>query len=177
MDSRKLALIKRLSVVLVIAMLFYMPTREFLKITFMLGIPFIFLLGYMIRQKKYSPMWIVSLIVIISMIGAYGYLLTQLPERIETRSIITEGGVLVAEERYDEAIEKYRQLEPIGQKSKMNEKIKEAEKEKEASVLLNQATELIKIGDKVQAKKILDSIPAGTRASREAGKLKKSIVD
>jgi len=72
MDSRKVPFIRLFLVAAVLAMLFYMPTREFLKITFMLGIPFIFLLGYMMRQKKYSITWITASIVLIVILAGYG---------------------------------------------------------------------------------------------------------
>jgi len=100
-----------------------------------------------------------------------------LPERIEIRRIISEGGALVAEGRYDEAIKEYKQLENLGRIEKMNDKIVKVEKEKKASDLLDQAKKLIEEGDVKQAREVLDSIPANTRASREAARLKKSIKD
>ena len=175
MDSPKTDLLKRLVVISAIAMLFYMPTREFLKTTLIVGVPFIFILGYMVRQKKYSLKWVISLVLIVSLLGGYGYLLLDLPERIATRKIISEGGVLVAGGKYDAAIEKYQELDKLGKKDKMNKMIEEVEREKEASDLYNQATELIESGDTTGAKKVLDSIPKNAQISKKAAKLKDSL--
>ncbi len=155
-----------------IAMLFYLPTREFLKVTFMAGIPFIFAWGFMSRQRRYSLPWVLAGIVILASLGGYGYLLVNLPERIQTRAIISEGGALVAEGKYDQAINEYKKLEEIGQTQKMQEKIQIAEKEKKANQQLVLARQLIKAGRLDDAKKTIESIPPDTRAAREAKKLK-----
>ncbi|WP_054692169.1 hypothetical protein [Syntrophomonas palmitatica] len=95
MNILRSGLIRVLLLAVCIGMLAWMPTREFLKITFMIGIPFVFALGFMVRRKPYSLAWIVSLFVMLAAAGLYVYLLTDLPERIETRRIITQGGTLV----------------------------------------------------------------------------------
>jgi hypothetical protein len=97
-------------IIIIVTALLYMPTREFLKITFMLGIPFIFLLGINLRQQRRGVIWFLSTGLLLVVVGAYGYLLIDLPERIEVRRIISTGGALVAEGSYDEAIMEYRKL-------------------------------------------------------------------
>lgn len=53
-----------LLVVLLIAMLFFVETREILKISFFLGIPFIFIMGFMRKQKQYSILWVISAVLL-----------------------------------------------------------------------------------------------------------------
>lgn len=156
----------------VVLMVFSLPLREFLKITFILGIPFIFLLGFWVKRPRYSASWFISLIGLVLIAGIYGYMLVNLPEKIETRKIIIEGANLEAEGRYDEAIARYKELGRLGKTSKMEEKIEHAEKEKEAYLTLKQAKELIKEGREEEALKLLDRIPEGTRAYHEAKSLK-----
>ena len=158
-------------VALVIGLLAWMPTREFLKLTFMVGIPFIFILGFMLKRERYSAAWIISLVLLIGITAGYGYLLTDLPERIEARRIISQGAALVAEGKYDQAINEYRHLEDLGRSEKMKEKIEAAQTEKAASEALSKGKALIKAGKPEQARRVLESIPPGTRAGREAKEL------
>lgn len=158
-------------VILAIILLAWMPSREFLKITFMLGIPFIFILGFMLRRKRYSVPWLVSLVLLIGVLAGYGYLLSDLPQRIETKRIVSNGAALVAEGKYDQAIKEYRNLEDLGRSEKAKEKIAFARKEKNANIQLTQAKAYLENGKPAEAKKILEKIPADTRAGREAKKL------
>lgn len=169
--------IRLLIVFIMVLIVVYMPAREFFKITFMVGIPFIFILGFMVKKSKYSVPWILSLLGLILILGGYGYLLTGLPDRIEVRSIISGGAALVAEGKYDAAIKEYKQLENLGRKDKMEKAIVKAENEKKGSELLNQAGNLIKAGKVEQARKVISTIPADTRAAREAKKLYESRGD
>ena len=159
----------------VIAMLYFMPTREFLKTTFMLGMPFIVALAIMRKRPRYSFLWIVALLALLGIAGGYVYLLTQLPERIETRRIISEGGSLVAEGKFDKAIDEYKKLEKLGKPEKMKEKIAIAEQEKRAAAMLQEAQDLIAAGEKEKAKKLLESIPDNTRAAVQAKRLQKKL--
>lgn len=173
----KTPLLRVLVVAVVIAMLVYMPTREFLKTTFMLGIPFIFLLGFMVKQPRNSIRWVILAVLVLSVVGGYVYMLTQLPERIEVRRIITEGSGLVAEGKYDAAIAEYRKLEKLDNKIKMAEKIEEVEKEKRAHRDVQLAQQLIKAGDNQEARKMLKAIPGDTRAAGEAKQILKTLPD
>jgi len=159
----------------VIAMLFFMPAREFLKLTFMLGIPFIFLLGYMVKKPRYSIIWNICALGLLALIGVYGYYLVHLPERIQVREIISSGAALVAEGKYDEAISKFEKLDELGKPIQMKEKIEEAQTEKAAHQQLEKARQLIDEGKKDEARKVIDTIPANTRAAQEAKDLKKSL--
>ncbi|MEN6349866.1 MAG: hypothetical protein ABFD08_10780 [Syntrophomonas sp.] len=175
MDRKKAPLLRLLVAVVFFAMILYMPTREFLKVTFMLGIPFVFLLAYWKKKERYSVPWIVSLLLLLVVCGGYVYMLTQLPERIEIHRIVVNGGVLVAEGKYDQAINEYKKLEKLGKKEEMQEKISNAEKEKNASSQLYQARKLIVEGQTEQARKVLDSIPKGTRAYQDAKEVRKVL--
>ncbi|HQA07361.1 MAG TPA: tetratricopeptide repeat protein [Syntrophomonadaceae bacterium] len=151
--------------------LLYMPTREFLKLTFMMGIPFILLLGFNRRQQRWGVKWCLSALLLLAVTGAYGYFLTELPERIEVRRIISEGGALVAEGHYDQAINEYRKLADLGREKKMQEKIAQAEDEKHAALSLQRGKQLLSQGNKEEALQVLESIPGDTRAGKEAIKL------
>lgn len=158
-----------------VAALLYLPTREFLKLTFMLGIPFVFVRVFMMRQKERSALWWISLIILIFVAGSYAYMLTDLPERIEIRRIVSEGGALVAEGKYTEAIDEYSKLKDLGREDQMKEKIALAEYEQKAALDLQTARQLLDQGYTKEARQILEDIPGNTRAGREARKLMDTI--
>lgn len=156
-----------------VAMLFFLPTREFLKVTFMLGVPFVFVLGFMVKQPRNSVPYVAALVLLVVIGTGYAYLLYTLPQRIEVRRIVMEGSELQGEGRYQEAIQRYRDLESLGRTEDMKEHIAQAEKEAYAAQLLSQAEQLQQSGQSQQAVDLLNTIPAGTRAANQAGKLKK----
>ena len=158
-----------------VVMLYFAPTREFLKITFFLGIPFLLFYVLMGRQPRYSLRWIICGILVLGVIGLYGYMLVHLPQRVETREIIREGGTLVAEGKYDQAIEEYQRLQELGQAQKMEEKISLARQEQEAARQLELARQKLAQGDKKAAREIIASIEPGTRAAVEARDLRKPL--
>lgn len=159
----------------IIIMLFFLPTREFLKMTFILGIPFIFVLGYMIKRPRYSWSWNICAVILLAVIGIYVYGLIHLPERIEVRYIVSNGAGLVAEGKFDEAIALYERLDDLGQPDRMQKEINKAQHEKEAHLQLEQAQDLIANGKTEEARQVLDSIAADTRAGVEAQKIKKKL--
>jgi len=175
MTNLKSPFIKILLVLVSLVMLYFLPTREFLKITFFMGIPFIFIYGFMGKQRSYSFLWITSTVLLVGVLAAYGYLLVHLPERIATREIISEGGALVAEGKYDLAIQKYQKLEEYDQQEKMQEKISAAEREKQAQQQLDLAKQYLAAGDKNKAREIIKSIPPSTRAAVKARKLRSEL--
>lgn len=155
--------------------LFYLPVREFLKITFIMGIPFVFVLGYMFRQRPKSLTWILSLILLAGILVGYSNLLSQLPERIKVRAIISEGGALVAEGHYQEAIKEYEKLARLDKEETMKSKIETAKKEQQAAYNLARAQTLIEQHKIEEARQILASIPPQTRAGHEAARLIKTL--
>lgn len=175
MNVNKTPYIRVFSFLLVVAMLFFAPTREFLKITFFLGIPFLLFYVLMGRQIRYSPLWFICGILVLAVIGLYGYTLAHLPERVEVREIIREGGTLVAEGKYDQAIEEYKRLEKLGQAEKMEEKISLARQEQKAAQQLELARQKLAQGDKETAREIIANLESGTRAAVEARKLRKQL--
>ncbi len=102
-------------------------------------------------------------------------MLTDLPERIETNRIISEGATLVAEAKYEQAISRYQELEKLGRSEKMHKKIAEARREEAAFNLLTEAKELLQEGNQEAAIKKLNSIPDNTRAAREAQHILKDL--
>lgn len=167
--------IRILLFIIALTMLFFAPTREFLKITFFMGIPFILFYGFMGRQRRYSLLWVISGIMVLGVLLGYGYMLVHLPERIEAREIVSQGGTLVAEGKYDLAIEKYRQLEKLGQKEKMEEKINQANLEKSAQQQLELAEKEYAASDNKAALEIINQIPSGTRAAIKARELRSKL--
>lgn len=160
---------------LIIASLLYLPTREFLKVTFILGMPFVFLAGFMHKQAKRSPQWVIAAILLAAVGATYIYALVQLPERIQVRRIVAAGSTLVQEGKYDKAIAEYSKLELIGKSDKMKAKIEEVEREKKGQRDLELARQLIKQGDLEEARKLLETIPPKTRAAQEAVKMLKDL--
>ena len=156
-----------------VGMLFFLPTREFLKTTFMLGVPFIFVLGYMVKQRRGSLPHLLALLLLVAIGCGYIAMLYTLPERIEVRRIVMEGSELQGQGRYEEAIERYRDLEALGRTEDMNKRIAQAEKEAQAAQLLSQAEQLYQAGQTEQALEILNRIDHGTRAGGKAARLKK----
>lgn len=175
MENTKAPFIRFGIVVIVIGLLLYLPTREFLKMTFMLGIPFVLFLALMKRNKKYSVLWFLSIVLLIMVTGLYLYSLTTLPERIETRRIVMKGEGLVADGKYDEAIASYRQLAKVGETDKMNEKIARVEAERKAEEMVEEAKQLIAAEKDEAARKVLQQVPADTRAARQAVKLLREL--
>ncbi len=177
METAKRVLSRTLLLAAIIAMLYYMPTREFLKTTFFLGMPFIIALAIMRKKTRYSFVWILALLALLGIGGGYIYLLSHLPEQIETRRIISEGGSLVAEGKFDQAIDEYKKLEGLGRAVKMEEKIAVAEREKSAAAVLQEARDLLAAGEREKAKSLLESIPGNTRAGVQAKRMQKSLQD
>lgn len=145
---------------------------EFLKVTFFMGVVFIPALGFMRRKKPYSLPWILAAVVCLGVLILYGNLLINLPDRVQTRSIVAEGGALVAEGKYDAAIEEYRKLEKLGKSQDMEAYLATANREKQAAQDLEQARQLLSAGKKQEAVEVLKGIPADTRAGRGVPDLK-----
>lgn len=174
--SDKLKPYMRLLLIIIVGlMLYFVPTREFLKTTFMLGMPFVFILGFMVRKPRYSLVWSTCALGLLVVLGAYTYNLIHLPERVQVREIISSGAALVAEGQYDAAIEKFAGLEKLGKPEQMKEKISEAQTEKEAHQKLETARQLIEVGKKDEAKRIIEALPPNTRAAQESRNLLKSL--
>lgn len=169
--------IRLMLLIVLVASLFYLPTREFLKVTGMLGIPAVFLAGFMHKQKKHSVKWGMAALCLVALGGVYVYSLVNLPERIEVRRIIAAGSVLIQQGQYDRAIAEYSKLDKLGKAEKMQTKIEDVEREKKAQRDLELAKQMVKSGDYEEARKLIEAIPRKTRAGGEAARLLKSIPD
>ncbi len=174
---RKAPWVRLLFLLAFIVMLFFLPTREFLKITCMLGIPFIFLLRFTGQKIRYSAPWVVCVFFLLVLIGVYFNSLYHLPEKIQIRTIITQGAALAANGQFNSAIAEYEKLESLGQTEKAREKISQVRLEQKASIQLEEAKENLKNGDKESAEKLIRSLPEGTRASIEGHRLLKEFDD
>lgn len=148
---------------------------EFLKATFFVGIVFIPVLGFWLRKPRFSAKWIASSLVLAGLLVLYGRMLINLPIKAQTRDIVSEGGALVAEGRYDEAIEEYRRLEALGKTEDMQAYLQNAYREKEAAANLEQARQLAEAGRNKEALELLARIPGNVRVAGEADALRKSL--
>jgi Ca2+/Na+ antiporter len=162
-------------VVAIILMIVSLPAREFIKLTVMFGLLFMIFLQLVMNKPKFSVIRILSIIALLGIAGGYVYMLTDLPQRIETKRILIEGDTLVAEGKYQEAINCYQRMEKLGRLDKMNNKIAEAQKEEAAADALLQARELLREGNRAEAIKKLEAIPHNTWVAREAQHLLKDI--
>jgi hypothetical protein len=88
----------------------------------MLGIPFVFILGFMIKKPRYSLVWNICALALLAVVGLYGYRLIHLPERVQEREIVSSGAALVAEGKYDEAIAQFEKLGELGKPVEMQQK-------------------------------------------------------
>lgn len=161
-----------LFVLMAVIMLFFLPTRE-LKVTFIIGIPFVFVMRIMGRQYRYALGWWICGFILIAIIAGYGFSLYHLPERIQVRQLVTEGETLLANGEYQKAIECFEKLEGLGQKEQASERIAQARLEEEANQQLEEARLLIAKGDEKGAYELMRTIPDGTRAAMKAHKLLK----
>ncbi len=164
-------------IILLAASLLYMPTREFLKITCLLGILAVFLAAFMRKQDKRSRKWMIAALGLVVLSGTYLYFLTQLPERIEVRRIMATGSALTRQGQYDRAMAEYSKLEKLGAKNKMQAKLDEVEIEKKAQRDLELAKQMVKNGDYSEARKLINTIPRQTKAAEEAARILVSISD
>jgi hypothetical protein len=139
------------------------------------GCPLFFILWIHGPTKTVFTPLDTSGVLVLGVIASYGFLLVHLPERIETRVIISEGGALVAEGHYDQAIERYKGLEKLGQKQKMQAKIDIAQQEKRAAQQLELAQQKFAAGDQKTAREIIKNIPPGTRAAVKARALRSKL--
>ncbi len=156
-----------------VGMLAYLPTREFLKITVLLGAPFVLVLGFMLKKRPYSLPYIISILLLVVIVAGYGFMLYGLPGRIQSKQIITQGTKLISQKRYEEAKERFRDLESLGRSKDMRQLIEMAEREALADQMLSQARELYQGGKQEQALDLLEAVPEGTQAAGQANKLKK----
>ncbi len=171
MDNNRNPYIRVPLAIALIAMLFFLPTREFLKATFVLGMPFIFVMGFMVKRPRYSWAWNLGAVLLLAILAIYINTLIHLPERIQIHQIVANGAGLVAEGRFDEAIAEYEKLDDLGQPERMAKEIQEAQKEKQAYQQLEEAKQLINSGKNEEARQVLEAIPIETRAAQEARKL------
>lgn len=169
--ARIMPWLRLLVVFALFAMLFFVPTREFLKLTFMLGIPLLLGLVLMRRQPRRNILWAVGLALSLAVFGFYLYSLTDLPQRVAVRYVVMEGASLKADGRYDEAIAVYNELYDLDRASKADREIAHCEAEKAAQQGLERVSALLEAGDAEAARAVIQDLPEGTRAQVEAQRM------
>lgn len=177
MSNNRGPIIRLFILVLIIGMFFSMPLREYIKITAFFGVPFILLLGFMLKKKRFSIPWLISAVLILLTVVGYGFMLSTLPDRIEVKNIMKTGTTLEGQGNYKAAIEEYKKLEQYGKIVKMNERIANAEKELKGQEIIKEANELIAKGDIVKAQELLKTVPPNTKAAKEAYTLLKQLEE
>ncbi|MEA1962410.1 MAG: tetratricopeptide repeat protein [Bacillota bacterium] len=177
MEVTRKPMIRLLLVVIGIIMLCFLPTREFLKITFIIGIPFVFMLGWMRKQLRYSISWFLLGIVLLSLLGFYTYSIYHLPEKIAVREIIYQAESYIADGQYDQAIQAYEELVILGHEEKALKKISWVKREKTADLELEKVRVLISANKYDEAVTVIQNIPSNTRAAIEAQRLLKDLKE
>ncbi len=175
MNPRLAPLLRVGGLIVLILMLLHLPTREFLKVTFILGIPFVFALAFLKKSSKYSLRWFAALVLILLVVGGYLYMLNGLPERIALHQIEIDGAVLLTEGKFDEAWDKFSEMEPYVNDETLNKKLAQVEKEREAFLKVEKAQELMEAGEGEQAQEILESVPSDSMAKQEAARMLKIL--
>ncbi|MGE5544845.1 MAG: tetratricopeptide repeat protein [Bacillota bacterium] len=155
--------LRRLLVVVVllaaVALFVYTPTREFIKTTVLLGMPALVVWSYHRRFKRFSWTWWASSLILLALIAGYVFMLLGLPEKIAVKNIEREAGIYLTQGKYDQAIEKYRELEHYDRKDRMERKIGEAEKQKGYDASYRQARKMAAEGNYTEARRLLEEIP------------------
>ncbi len=145
---------------------------EFIKTTFMIALPVIFIFGYAKRRTKYSLPWIIAVMLMLLFCGFYISRVLTLPERVATKSIVRDGISLVAEGKYEAAENRFKELEVKGELQEFEKRMAVLNNERNASINLDQAKQLIEKGDYAEAERILKLIPRNTRAGQAAREIK-----
>ena len=102
-------------------------------------------------------------------------MLTGLPQRITLHEIEIDATVLLTEGKFDEAQEKFSEMEPYVSPETLNKKYTLVEKEKDAALKVEEAGELMEAGEKEKARQLLESVPSDSMAQREAARLLKTL--
>jgi len=155
----------------ILVLLYFDATREFIKYSVFFVMPGLVAWGYWRRFKPYTLPWIALLLVMAGLLVGWIFMMKELPMKIVTRAIVRQGDVYMVEKKYDQAIEKYRELHKYGLDSKMKRKIKEAMAQKEFDRRYRKARELAAAGKKEEALKLLRAIPRGAVVFKEAQEL------
>ncbi len=165
---------KRPSPVLVLCLLgmavglfLYTPTRFFIKFTVLFGLPFLLLLAWWRRLKRFSLPWILASVGMIALLTVYGLQMAEFPQKLRVKEITMQGDVLLAQGKYDEAIAKYGEMKNIDPE-KADEKIEAVQQQKRYHEDYLRAEKLAKEGKDKEAQRILKSIPATARVYPEA---------
>lgn len=158
-DYRLRRLLVVITLVAVVALFVYAPTREFIKTTVLLGMPALVVWAYRRRFRKFSWTWWVSSVIILALIAGYGFMLLGLPEKIAVKSIEREAGIYLTQGQYDRAIEKYREMERYDRKDRMQRKVAEAEQQKGYDSSYKLARRMAVEGKYSEARRLLKEIP------------------
>lgn len=160
----------------VVALFAYTPTRFFIKLTVVFGIPFILLFGWWRRLRRFSIGWILVGLALGGLLGLYGVQVYAFPERLKVKEITREGDVLLAQGKYDQAINKYREMEKLDA-DKAEKKVAVAREQKKFYNTYREARELAERGDKERAVKLLGTIPPTAHVHSEAQRLLSRIEE
>lgn len=163
-------------VAVVIALCLYTPTRFFIKFTVLFGLPFLLLLAWWRRLKRFSPVWFLASLALVGLLVAYGLEMAEFPQKLKEKEITMQGDVLLAQGKYDEAIAKYEEMEKISPE-KAREKMAVAVQQKRYSEDYLKAKRLFEQGKKEEAKHLLSSIPSTARVHAQARDLMRQIEE
>jgi len=159
-----------------IALCLYTPTRFFIKFTVLFGLPFLLLLAWWRRLKRFSLPWILASMGMIVLLTVYGLQMAEFPQKLRVKEITMQGDVLLAQGKYDEAITKYKEMEGIDPE-KAQAKIGVARREKGYQEDYLKAKKLAEQGEKEEAVNILKSIPGTAKVHPEVRDLLRRLEE
>ncbi|MDH7498192.1 MAG: hypothetical protein QHH05_07095, partial [Syntrophomonadaceae bacterium] len=149
-------------VALLVALLAYTPTRFFIKLTVLCGLPFLVIFAKWRQQRRFSPAWLGMGLCLALLLAVYGVQVFAFPERLQVKELTRQGDLLLAAGEYDQAIRTYRQMEPLAPE-KAAEKVAVAEQQREYQRLYQRALVLLQQGEEAQARALLARIPRSAR--------------
>ncbi len=166
-----------LGIVLIIALFIYDPTREFIKITALIGMPALVIWAYQKRFERLSVPWILCALVLVGLAVGYGFMLQDLPDKVGWRGAQRQGDVYLSAGQYDRAISQYKEMAKYGKEAKAEGKIREALEQKKFDKRYREAKQLAAENKYAEARRLLEGIPGTAVVYPQAHKLMKEIED
>ncbi len=157
------------------AAIWFAPAREYLRTLVLTGMPALVIWGYRRRFITYSWTWWVSTLLILGCLVGGLVMLAGVPDKLTVRNIEEQAYTYLVEGKYDQAIEKYREMEPYGPESRMERRIREAEAQKEFNDQFLEARKLVLEARNEEARLVLENIPLNALVYRDAQELLEKI--
>lgn len=166
-----------LGIVLIIALFIYDPTREFIKLTVLIGMPALVIWGYQKRFERLSLPWVICALILVGLAVGYGFMLQDLPNKIGWRGAQRQGDMYLAAGQYDKAISQYKVMAKYGKEAKAESRIMEAVEQKNFDKRYQEARQMAADRKYNEARRLLKGIPGTAVIYPKAARLMKDIED